>query len=154
MTKIDFYILGSADPADRLQMVCKLINKATNRGQRVFVHSDDQALLEQLDECLWHFQPERFVAHRLLNSAEDAAGIAENAPETAADELESVLLSTSTPTRTDAVFVNLAKSVPVFFSRFERTLEVIDRQETTRLEGRERYRFYKERGYPLQHHNL
>ncbi len=151
MTKIDFYILNSSGENDRLQTVCKLINKATERGQRVFVHSDDQSLLEQLDECLWHFQPERFVAHRLLNPINN---VAEQALDAANDELESVLLSNSSPSRTDAVFVNLATTVPVFFSRFERTLEIIDQQESVRLQGRERYRFYKERGYPLQHHNL
>jgi len=154
MTKIDFYILGSVDPDERLHLVCKLINKATNRGQRVFVHSDDQALLEKLDDCLWHFQPDRFIAHRLLKANSGGADTAEESPDTAADDLERVLLSNAGPTRTDAVFVNLAKTVPVFFSRFERTLEVIDQQESVRLNGRERYRFYKERGYPLQHHDL
>lgn len=154
MTKIDFYILGSDDPAERLHLVCKLINKAANRGQRVFVHSDDLSLLEQLDECLLHFQPDRFIAHRLLNAQDAPAAVAESRAEPTSDDIESVLLSTSTPTRTDAVFLNLAKTVPVFFSRFERTLEVVDRQESIRLDGRERYRFYKERGYPLQHHNL
>lgn len=159
MTKIDFYILNSSGENDRLQMVCKLINKATDRGQRVFVHSDDQQLLEQLDDCLWHFQPDRFVAHRLLKSEEATtegcvAEPAAEAPDAPNEALESVLLSSSHPSRTDAVFVNLASTVPVFFSRFERTLEVIDQQESIRLDGRERYRFYKERGYPLQHHNL
>ncbi len=147
MTRIDFYILNSAEASARLQVVCKLIDKATLRGQRVFVHSDDRPLLESLDESLWQFRPDRFIAHRLL--AQD-----ENATSSAAEELEAVTLSCSEPSRTDAVLINLANSVPVFFSRFERTLEVVDQQESIRLNGRTRYRFYQERGYPLQHHNL
>jgi len=124
-------------------LVCKLIDKATTRGQRVFVHSDDLALLKLLDEALWQFRPERFIAHRLIT--EQSAD---------AEDLETVTLSPAEPTRTDAVLINLASSVPVFFSRFERTLEVVDQEDSIRLEGRDRYRFYQQRGYPLQHHNL
>lgn len=153
MTRVDFYILSSNNADERIQVVCKLIDKATARGQRVFVHSDDRTLLENLDETLWHFRPERFVAHRLVDenlsttdSAADEISVA--------DDLEAITLSSAAPARTDAVLINLSSAVPVFFSRFERTLEVVDRQESIRLDGRDRYRFYQERGYPLQHHNL
>jgi len=143
MTRIDFYVLTSSEIDARLGVVCKLIDKATARGQRVFVHSDDEALLKTLDESLWHFKPDRFIAHRLVTGDEPYG-----------DDIEAVTLSCSEPTRTDAVLINLASTVPVFFSRFERTLEVVNQEESVRLTGRTRYRFYQERGYPLQHHNL
>jgi DNA polymerase III subunit chi len=42
--------------------------------------------------------------------------------------------------------------VPTFFGRFERVAEIIvqDRRDV----GRDRYRFYRDRGYPLFHHEL
>ena len=147
MTRVDFYILSSSEADERIQLVCKLIDKATSRGQRVFVHSDDLNLLKELDDSLWHFRPERFIAHRLVDE-----GLSSD--NTATEDLEAVTLSSAAPTRTDAILINLSSSVPVFFSRFERTLEVVDQQESVRLDGRNRYRFYQERGYPLQHHNL
>lgn len=52
------------------------------------------------------------------------------------------------------VLINLSDTVPVFFSRFRRTLEVVGGSETARDNSRARYRFYKSRGYPLNHHNL
>lgn len=153
MTRIDFYILSSADSALRLRTVCKLIDKASSRGQRVFVHSDDIDVLKQLDESLWTYRPDRFIAHRLLIDQEPAL---DTDSTVTSDEmnLESVTLSSYPPSRTDAVLINLASEVPVFFSRFERTLEVIDGQDSIRLDGRTRYRFYQERGYPLKYHNL
>lgn len=52
------------------------------------------------------------------------------------------------------VLINLCETVPPFFSRFRRTLEVVNGSENELIVSRERYRFYKSRGYPLNHHNL
>jgi len=52
------------------------------------------------------------------------------------------------------VLINLGQNVPPFFSRFERTLEVINQQEDIRAKGRLRYTYYQQRGYPLAHHKL
>lgn len=58
------------------------------------------------------------------------------------------------PQSFDGVLINLARSVPTFFSRFERTLEIVDDSDTARAQSRDRYRFYQKRGYPLKHHKL
>jgi len=49
------------------------------------------------------------------------------------------------------VLINLSDQTPSNFARFERMLEIVADQEAERNAGRERYRFYKERGYPLNH---
>ena len=52
------------------------------------------------------------------------------------------------------VLVSLVTDVPPFFSRFERVLEVVDNTEDNRTQARERYRFYRDRGYQLETHEL
>jgi DNA polymerase-3 subunit chi len=47
------------------------------------------------------------------------------------------------------VLVNLAPQVPEFFSRYERVAEVVDANAERRELSRERYRFYRDRGYKL-----
>ena len=47
--------------------------------------------------------------------------------------------------------MNLDSHVPPFFSRFERTLEFVNKDTEVQAAGRERYLFYKQRGYPLNH---
>jgi len=39
-------------------------------------------------------------------------------------------------------------------SRFERVCEPIDQDPSVRAAGRERFRFYRERGYLLDHHQI
>lgn len=148
MTRIDFYVLDSINPGRRQSVVCKLAEKAADQGQLVFIHADDESLLMSLDERLWTFRPGSFVAHRLLSTVSGAGAI-----ESSTDS-DPVQLSAGHPGADRDLLINLACEVPPFFSRFERTLEVIDQTEAVRDCGRTRYRFYQSRGYPLKHHDL
>jgi len=59
-----------------------------------------------------------------------------------------------TPSLCNGVLVNLSEQVPAFFSRFGRTLEIVASDDVARQSSRQRYRFYQQRGYPLNHHTL
>lgn len=144
MTRIDFYVLQGTDPAERLLLICRLAEKAVGARQRVFIHSHSEEELQQLDQRLWDFRAMSFVAHRLL-PAEHVCSSSDDDP---------VHLSPGNPANDRTLLINLADKVPPFFSRFERTLEVINEENTVRSAGRERYRFYQQRGYPLHHHKL
>ena len=52
------------------------------------------------------------------------------------------------------VLINMADDVPEFFSRYHRVAEVVDKETGRRDAGRERFRFYRERGYELHTHNV
>ena len=52
------------------------------------------------------------------------------------------------------VLINLDAQAPAQFASFERLIEVVGAGAEDREAGRERYRFYRERGYPLTHHDL
>jgi DNA polymerase-3 subunit chi len=53
-----------------------------------------------------------------------------------------------------AVLINLHAAPPPFFSRFERLAEIVGVDPAGAAVARERYRFYRERGYELRSHNL
>jgi len=50
------------------------------------------------------------------------------------------------------VLVNLHAEPPPFFSRFERLAEIVGVDDVPA--GRERFRFYRERGYEMRTHDL
>ena len=68
MTKVDFYILPSADPSARLDFACKLTEKAWRMGHRIYLHCSDAAQREELDARLWAFKGESFVPHGPVES--------------------------------------------------------------------------------------
>lgn len=144
MTRVDFYVLSDADNDNRTKLVCKLAEKAFRHDKAVFIHSDDMTLLQELDEQLWQFRSDSFVPHRLLSKDEITSQI----------DSEPVQLSAGEPGNDRHVLINLSTTVPTFFSRFERALEVVNQAESVRDAGRDRYRFYQQRGYPLHHHKM
>ena len=58
------------------------------------------------------------------------------------------------PTTHTDLLINLAAEVPTFFSRFERVAEVVDTDAARRNQARERFRFYRDRGYAVETHNM
>jgi hypothetical protein len=56
--------------------------------------------------------------------------------------------------RSADVMINLHTEQPPAFARFERLVEIVGLDEAGVEAGRERYRFYKTRGYALQTHDL
>jgi len=51
------------------------------------------------------------------------------------------------------VIVNLGDRTPPNFSRFDRLIELVSGDEADRAHARERFRFYRDRGYPMQTHD-
>ena len=144
MTQVDFYILSSDSDDARLQLACKIVDKATQLDNHVFIHSASEGEARQLDELLWTFSQGSFIPHRVVQS------------EPASPPLEPVLIGVNHPPgpgRWD-VLINLAADVPEFFSRYERVAEVVDANPVRREQSRERYRFYRDRGYKLNTHQV
>jgi DNA polymerase-3 subunit chi len=144
VTQVDFYILDSDSDDARLRLACKIVDKATQLDHHVFVHSASDTEAAALDELLWTFAQGSFIPHRVVRAP------LEGPPP------EPVLIGVNQapgPGRWD-VLINLAAEVPEFFSRYERVAEVVDANAVRREQSRERYRFYRDRGYKLNTHQV
>ena len=142
VTRIDFYVLPDGDSSDSVITACKLCDKAAGAGSRVYVYTPDAMTADALDSALWTFRQGSFIAHERLG-----AELAEPQP--------AVLIGSAEPPAShQGVMINLSLEVPAFFSRFERVLEIVRGDPTARAKSRERYKFYRDRGYELATHNL
>ena len=52
------------------------------------------------------------------------------------------------------VLLNLDDAPPPFFTRFTRLLEVVSTEEDDRAKARERFGFYRDRGYAINNYDL
>ena len=52
------------------------------------------------------------------------------------------------------VLLNLDKKIETTFSSYCRVIEIVDQTELNRQKGRERYKYYKERGYEIFGHRV
>jgi DNA polymerase-3 subunit chi len=58
------------------------------------------------------------------------------------------------PGEEEQVIINLSLAIPPFFGRFHRLCEPVDHEKTVREAARERFRYYRDRGYELHHHQI
>ncbi|MGD2138601.1 MAG: DNA polymerase III subunit chi [Gammaproteobacteria bacterium] len=143
MTQVDFYILNDTRQSALPVFTCRLTEKAYRQGHQVYIHTDSDRQLRQLDDLLWTFRDGSFLPHRIHAAGADSDGE------------EPILLGHAlAPEGPGDVLLNLAGEVPVFFSRFNRVAELVGGDDSQIAAARGRYRFYKDRGYNLNTHNL
>ncbi|MCG6860170.1 MAG: DNA polymerase III subunit chi [Chromatiaceae bacterium] len=141
MTRIDFYSLKEHSGGDRFLLACRLVERIHPAGHRILIQVTDRDQACHLDRLLWTFKQQSFLPHGLANDSDR--------------ELTPILIGhDEDPGEENQVLINLSQDVPEFFGRFERLCELIDQDASVREAGRKRYAYYRDRGYPLHHHEI
>ena len=135
MTKVTFYKLAKEAPSFKL--ICQLVKKACAAKQQVLCLVADDQTAEQLDQLLWEFEAEAFIPHGI--------GI---------DKLPVAISAKAEPGEHHQILINLQAKTPTWFSRFDRVIELVQPESEHEQVKRENFRFYKERGYALDFHDL
>ena len=137
MTKIDFYT-GSKD---KLRTACQLSHKAMQSGVHTAISLPDAATRDALDRLLWHYPATAFIPH-CHSDAEEAS------------LMPVVLNHGGEKFPHHDLLISLHHECVPFFSRFERVIEIISNDPGDSRMGRERFKFYRDRGYELRHIDL
>lgn len=137
MTQIDFY----THVEDKLGTACRLAAKAYARGHKVTVLCADLEAARRFDRLLWTTPAIGFIPHC--------------APDDALAPLTPVIVDwRGEKLLNDEVLLNLRPEWPPCFSRFRRLIEIVSLEQTDCEQARNRYRFYRERGYTIRTHDL
>ena len=137
LTQIDFYFHAE----NKLQTACALSAEAYASGLRVLAFCPDIEASRKFSRMLWTTPAIGFVPHcaPVDRLAAVTPVIVDHA---GADPLH------------DQVLLNLRHDWPAFFSRFQRLIEIVSLDEEDRRLARERYRFYRDRGYEIHNHDM
>ena len=139
MTEVTFHF----NAPDKLGHACRLLRKAVASGAKVAV-TGEPAQLRELDAALWTFSPLEFIAH--CHGASGTPAVLAASPV--------VLCDSARTAPHQQVLVNLGAPVPEGFERFERLIEVVTVEEGDRLQARQRWKHYADRGYAITRHDL
>ena len=137
MTQIDFY----THVEDKLRTACRLAGKAFVHGLKVTVYCADREAAQRFDRALWMTPAIGFVPH--CGPDDPLAG-----------ETPVIVDCHGEQLLNDEVLLNLRSEWPPFFSRYRRLIEIVGLDEQDRAEARERFRFYRDRGYEIRSHDL
>ncbi|ALS58553.1 DNA polymerase III subunit chi [Pandoraea norimbergensis] len=135
MTRVDFH----THVANRLDYACRFARKVYLAGQTLVVVGDPD-VLRAFDQALWTFSPLEFVPHCFTRDDEAA-------------KTPVVLAGPDEEAQHHQVLLNLANGVPTHFARFERVVEIVGDAPEDLAGARERYRFYRDRGYTLNNYD-
>lgn len=143
LTRIDFYSLEDNSRGDRFLLTCRLAERILNSSQtpiHIHIQITDPSQAEYLDRLLWTFDDQSFLPHGRTGQIDPV--------------LTPILIGDEPLPDHDQVLINLDPKVPPWFPRFERLCEPLDLEIATRDAGRERFRYYRDRGYELHHHKI
>jgi DNA polymerase III subunit chi len=137
VTLVHFYEFDGGPDAG-LALSCRLAAKALAQGLDVLIHCPQADTRERLDLLLWACPPAGFLPHGR-----------EPDPRTP------ITLNAGDPGHHHGLLINLAPVAPGWFSRFERLVEFVHAGDPGhRQQMRERFRFYRDRGYDTRHTRL
>jgi DNA polymerase III subunit chi len=145
MTRVNFYQVKGGIQAV-MSLSCQLVEKAWQMNNDVLIYVPNDQISKEMSENLWSWSAASFLPHR-----------------TGQDGPESILIfseeNTSAYSNADldrhhGLLINLAVDTPDWFSRFELLCEFVYGDEDLVADKRLRYKFYKDRGYPLNYHNM
>jgi DNA polymerase-3 subunit chi len=139
VTLVGFYVVQTAASGERLQVAARLADKAFRSGHRIFINASDQGQAQELDQLLWTFRPSSFIPHGLygqVHSDTVAIGWGQE------------------PDNHNDLLINLQLEVPPFFSRFKRVAEVVTPEPASLAALRRSWKFYQDRGYQLEKHDI
>lgn len=141
MTRIDF-LHGAAD---RVQAAAQWLQRAWSQRQAahfsiiVYMPDNDQAM--RLDRLLWTQPALSFLPHCRSDSP-----LASQTPILLADQLDE-------PPQEECL-LNLSNALPPNFSRFTLLVEIVSTDDADRLPARDRFKFYRDRGYAIDSQNI
>lgn len=143
MTQIDFYF----NAADKYRLAVNLSSKALAQHlaggspSRVFLFTPNDEICRKVEIALWTLQQTSFLPHCRSGDAK-------------AIETPLIVDHASESLVHDEILLNLCEHTPIFFSRFHRLIEIVGQEEEDKLQARERFRFYRDRGYDIRKHDV
>ena len=133
MTKVFFY----HGARDRLQAAAAWLSQAFLKRQSVLIYAPDGATAEKIDRLLWTTPATGFLPHCRADSP-----LAAQTPILIVGNLDTL--------PQEERLLNLSNVVPPGFSRFTELIEIVSGDEADRLPARDRFKFYRDRGYDLE----
>jgi DNA polymerase-3 subunit chi len=141
MARADFYLVTTPRfRSEPLRLVCELARKAFDAGLPTLVLARSQAQAEALDDLLWDMGDEVYIPHQIAGADEDE------------DEAEVLIAAPEVDAPLRPLVINLRDAAVE--GAFDRVLEVVPADESSRGPLRERWKQYQARGLELKKHDM
>jgi DNA polymerase-3 subunit chi len=140
MPRADFYLIDKPRfRDDPLLLVCELAKRAFASEQPTLILARSQDQAERIDEKLWSFDGDAFIAHQIAGGEDDALAAV-------------LIVPPGVDVSTRPLVINLRDDCAP--GLFERVLEVVPADQAQRDGSRERWKTYKKAGFDVNKHDM
>ena len=133
MTRVEFYF----NVTDKLAKATELCERAVAKGRQLTVFTQDDAMSSSLQQKLWQHSSASFLPSAYPQDDTSAY-------------VPIVLDAAGSNLIQDDILINLKTEHPPFFSRFRYLVELVGNDEDDKVAARQRYKFYRDRGYQVK----
>ena len=147
MTRIDFYVQNRANQIAHEHLICKITEKAWQNQHAIFLLCSNTEQVDRFDELLWTFSETSFIPHSPICDGDGDS-------DSDSDRKVVILSSERKTLRNYEVLINLTTDVPEHAGKFVRVIESTGYNEAMREDARKKYKYYKDRGYPIFTHEI
>ncbi len=158
--QVDFYIISEHSQKDSNQLVCQLCEKALEQNLSIFIYTESAEQAYLLDELLWTYKADSFIAHNNLFAQSIRPSSKQKIfqyPVIIGSDL-STEQTVNTPQDNHLLInlssTNLIERYTTITQKFSRIAEVVGKNNNEKAIARDRYRFYREKGYTLNKYDL
>lgn len=131
MPNVEFYLLSEPTIIACGRQICRLVEKTFQHKYRVYIYVDSEKTAQYFNDLLWTFGDISFVPHNIYE--ENSANIAPVQIGCAED-----------PKEHNDILINLTINIPSSYTKFKKIFEIIPNDETLKVSGRKKYKFYQD----------
>ena len=137
MTRIDFY----TNVLDKNAQLLSLLKPALERRHQVTLMAENEEDANSWSNSIWQTSQVDFLPNVLATDA-------------LADQTQIIIDWQEKNLNQDDILINLTQRQLVCFSRFRQMIELVGRDEAEKVAARSRFKFYRDRGYDIKHHEI
>ena len=137
MTRIDFY----TNVLDKNAQLLSLLKPALEKRHQVTLMAENEEDANSWSNSIWQTSQVDFLPNVLATDA-------------LADQTQIIIDWQEKNLNQDDILINLTQRQLVCFSRFRQMIELVGRDEAEKVAARSRFKFYRDRGYDIKHHEI
>ena len=141
MTRIEFYF----NVVNKYELLENLVQLALSKRRQICILTGDEQASANVSAYLWQNKPSSFLPNISItahNLNQENLIKAETTPVVVGSHSKALLK--------DDLLINLTTDEPNSFSRFTQLIEIIGLDSEDKSAGRQRYKFYRDRGYEIK----
>ena len=140
MSLVDFHILDNKENLVLLRYACRLIRKAYKKNFKVYVRTENDQDMIQLDTLLWTFSELDFIPHATV--------------ETESGQEPVIIGMIDRQGDSKTILINLSTKMAQDYSSYSRVFELIGNDPDVITAGRDRYRRYRKMNDQVNNHHI